>query len=564
MSGTSSFAKKNNRLLVYFILAWLMLNIIQACLVGLDGDETYYWIYSLGLQWGYFDHPPMVALSIKLGEMFGHGYLFTRLGTILLSAGTVYFGFKALPDHLQNTRWYVLIFASVLLFHVYGFITTPDAPLLFFTSLFFYAYKQYLRNERFVNVLFLAASIAGMIYSKYHGVLPVFFVFLSNPKLIFKRSAWLVVALVTAAFLPHLWWQQAHDWPTVRYHIFERNRGPYKIEKTTNYILGQLLVFGPFTTAVAIFVFLKRKITGDIYFRSHVFSFFGVLIFFLLSSAKKNVEPHWTLIAGIPFVVLFLSLLERATDKFRKWLFWLAVANIVLLLVARIIIAVPGSPAKNIARFQVQIFSKAWADSIYKQAKGTPVVFIDNYSSASLYKYYHPGELSTCFSSVYYRKSNYNLQNLEPFNNKTVYTLRRNRITENDIEIKNNYDPAFLHKVDSFKAIVGLQIRWLNQKEKVLGGENMNVVLELSNPLSYPVTANNLFLNFTFFKSKRDYKTSPNIPLKEKELEPGFKKTYQLQTIFPPQPGKYRLIFSFDQPFIGPAFSSPFYEIEVK
>ena len=98
----------------------------------------------------------MVALSIKLGELFGHGYFFTRLGTILFSTATIYFGFKALPDRLQDAKNYILVFASVLIFHIYSFVTTPDAPLLFFTALFFYAYKRYLQKENAVNVFFLA------------------------------------------------------------------------------------------------------------------------------------------------------------------------------------------------------------------------------------------------------------------------------------------------------------------------------------------------------------------------------------------------------------------------
>jgi len=564
MPSSVPSSQKNYKLLFYFILAWLLVNILQACFVGLDGDETYYWTYSRHLQWGYFDHPPMVALSIKFGELFGHGWLYTRTGAILFSAATIYFGFKALPDRLQNGNHYVLVFASVLIFHIYSFVTTPDAPLLFFTALFFYAYKRYLEKENVINVFFLAFSIIGMIYSKYHGILPVFFTFLSHPKLILKQSAWFVVVLVIAAFLPHLWWQYSHDWPTVRYHLFERSQGSYIIEKTTSYILGQLLIFGPFTTIVALVFFLKKRIKGDVYFRAHVFTFFGVLVFFLLNSFKKNIEPHWTLTAGFSFVVLALDLLERSTKKFRKIFLWLASANIILIVVARVLLALPDSPAKKLDRFQVQIYSRSWADSLNKHAAGTPVVFVDNYTYPSLYQYYHPDQLSTCYSTVYYRKNNYTLQNQEAFNNKTVYTVRRIKIADNDIEVRSNYVPTFLHKVDSFKAITGLKIEWANEVNGLNRKQQMMATLKLSNPLSYSVAANNLFLNYTFFKSKTDYKTSENIPLTEKELPPGYKRSFDISLLLPSEPGKYKLIFSFDQPWLGPTFASPFYEIEVR
>lgn len=558
------FYKKNYKLLFSFIAAWLVINILQACFAGLDGDEAYYWTYSRHLQWGYFDHPPMVALSIKLGELFGHEWIYTRIGAILFSSATIYFGFKALPERLKNTKWYVLVFASVPIFHVYGFVTTPDAPLLFFTALFFYAYKLYLKEEKILHVLFLAMSIIGMIYSKYHGILPVFFTFLSNPKLFFKRSAWIVVILVTTSFFPHLWWQYFHDWPTVRYHLFERNQNAYKVETTTNYILGQLLILGPFTSIVAFVSFLKPKRKAAFCLRAHLFTFFGVLIFFLLSSFKKNIEPHWTLIAGISFVVLVLDLLERSTEKFKRIFFWLAAANIVLILIARMLLFIPNSPAKKIDRLQVQLFSRSWSDSLYQHAAGTPLVFVDNYAYPSLYKYYHPDELATCYSTVYYRKNNYNLMSQEAFNNKNVYTVRRNKIADQDMEVKSNYVPTFLHRVDSFKAITGLKILWLNKIYRVNKNKKLQATLELSNPLSYSINGNNLFLNYTFFKSKTEYKTSENIPLMEKELEPGYKKKAAITLSFPNTAGKYRLIFSFNQPLLGPTFASSFYEIEVR
>jgi hypothetical protein len=559
-----TISAKDNKLLFSFVIAWLIINMIQACFVGLDGDEAYYWTYTLHLQWGYFDHPPMVALGIKLGELFGHGYLYTRFGTILLSSATIYFGFKALPENLQNVRWYLLAFASVVFFHIYSFVVTPDAPLLFFTAVFFYAYRLYLKHDGLPHILFLAFSIVGLIYSKYHGVLPVFFVFLSNPKLALKRSAWLAVVIVVIAFLPHLWWQYQHNWPTVQYHLFERGQDHYKVEKTANYILGQLLIWGPFTTIPALVLFFRKK-QRDVYFRAHVFTFWGVLVFFLLNSFKKNIEPHWTLVAGISFLVLLMNVLVNASAKTKRVFYILITANIVLIIAARILLAVPGSPVKNIDRFQVQIYSAAWADSLYKKAAGTPVVFIDNYTYPALYKYYHPDQLSTCFSSVYYRKNNFTMQNDEPFNNKNVYTIRKVKVDSSDIEVKSDYVPTFLHPLDSFKVISGLKIVWLNEIREAKPGEKIKINLQLSNPLSYAISVDNdLFVNYSFFVNRYDARSSEMIPINETSLAPGFKKDFNTELIMPVTAGKYRLIFSFVQPTVGPNFASQFYDVEVK
>lgn len=559
MTTAISSQKKS---LFYFILAWTALNVLQACLTGLDGDEAYYWFYSLNLQWGYFDHPPLVALSIKLGEFFGHGYLFTRAGTILFSAGTIYFGFKALPEFQQNVKTYAIVFASVLIFHVYGFVVTPDSSLLFFTSLFFYAYKQFLKKNSLRNILFLSFSILGLIYSKYHGVLPVFFTFLSNPKLITKRSSWLVVLFVIMGFIPHLWWQYSHNWPTVQYHLFERSQAQYKIETTANYLLGQLLIFGPFTTLPALIFFFRWKRT-DVYFRAHVFTFFGILLFFLINSINKNIEPHWTLAAGISFIVLLMYVLQAGTNRTRKIFFYLLAANIILILLARSLLMVPNPLAQKIARVQVQIQSASWADSLYKKAKGTPLVFIDNYHYPSLYKYYHPRELSTSYSTVYFRKTHYRFTDQSRFNNKTVYVVRRYGTSENAIEVKSNYVPTFLIRVDSFKTISALKIRWNQPFSKSDRNRKKIIVLELSNPLSYPINANNLFITYTFFLSRTDLHIAENIPLLMKELPAGYKAEFKIELILPEKPGTYKLMFSFNQAPFGPTFSSPLYTIHV-
>ena len=71
--------KHNLKILGGFIFGWTLLNILQALFTSVYPDEAYYLMYSLHLQWGYFDHPPMVALGIKIGELLGHNSFLTRL-----------------------------------------------------------------------------------------------------------------------------------------------------------------------------------------------------------------------------------------------------------------------------------------------------------------------------------------------------------------------------------------------------------------------------------------------------------------------------------------------------
>ncbi len=51
---------------LWFLLGTLLiLNLIQAANTELLDDESYYWAYSRFPAWGYFDHPPMIAVMIR-------------------------------------------------------------------------------------------------------------------------------------------------------------------------------------------------------------------------------------------------------------------------------------------------------------------------------------------------------------------------------------------------------------------------------------------------------------------------------------------------------------------
>ena len=76
--------------LIIGLLIWALINGVQAYFTELDPDEAYYWMYSRHLDWGYFDHPPMVALMIHLGYRLFANELGVRLMTILMHAGTLF------------------------------------------------------------------------------------------------------------------------------------------------------------------------------------------------------------------------------------------------------------------------------------------------------------------------------------------------------------------------------------------------------------------------------------------------------------------------------------------
>ena len=84
------------------ILGLVALRLIAAAFTPITFDEAYYWMWSKHLAGGYYDHPPMVAVVIRLGTLIAGDTEFgVRLVSILLAlpmswaiyqAGAILFG----------------------------------------------------------------------------------------------------------------------------------------------------------------------------------------------------------------------------------------------------------------------------------------------------------------------------------------------------------------------------------------------------------------------------------------------------------------------------------------
>ena len=81
-------ATYRNKVFTLILISFLIRLIVASC-TELGNDEVYYWTYSQYLQWNYFDHPPMVAVWIRIftGNIALQQYeLFVRLGSLVSCA----------------------------------------------------------------------------------------------------------------------------------------------------------------------------------------------------------------------------------------------------------------------------------------------------------------------------------------------------------------------------------------------------------------------------------------------------------------------------------------------
>ena len=319
------------------LLIWFIVNLVQAIFTEVLSDEAYYGLFGKYLDWGYYDHPPMVALMTRISSLLFNGNLGIRFMTIILQSGTIILIWKIAGFKEPDSRHVVIFFiiaGSISLFSVYGVLTSPDSPLLFFTALFFFAYKKFINDSDWKSVLLLAISMAGLVYSKYQAVLVIGFVILANLRLFKMYRFWLAGIIALVILSPHIYWQISNGFPSFQYHLVDRSEG-FRWAFFLEYLPNQMAVFNPFTLGAVLYVMIRYK-PADLLERSYYFQIAGFLIFFWLMTFRGHVEPHWTIACSIP-VILILSdrclkdpSLLRFTRKF-------ILPSILLLLVIRII-----------------------------------------------------------------------------------------------------------------------------------------------------------------------------------------------------------------------------------
>ena len=389
------------------LLLFLVINVLQSSFTYLFEDEAYYYIWSKDLAFGYFDHPPMVALWAALGNSITDGELGLRLlSTISFSLMLwIIWSMIDYKEKWKHVPLFFLVVISLTFWQIFGFIMTPDAPLLFFTALFLLAYKRFLKNESLVNILFLGFTMAAMLYSKYHGILVIGFVVISHWKLLKNPRFWMAGLFGLVLFLPHLNWQYQNDFPTFKYHLKERGKKPYSILNNLTHLVNMIAVVG-LTFPVVYYAFFKQK-SKSAFEKSLKFIVYGFFIFFFISSFKSEPQAQWVIVILIPLtLIVYPYFIENA--KAYRWLKILGGIQLGIILIIRVFIAFP-----SVSPIQLEPHvSQQWIPDLKINTEGKPVVFVNSYQNASLYNFY-TGIKTHSYSILKGRKSQYNLSSFE-------------------------------------------------------------------------------------------------------------------------------------------------------
>ncbi|HEX3846316.1 MAG TPA: glycosyltransferase family 39 protein [Steroidobacteraceae bacterium] len=219
------------RLAACIVIYAFALRLAYAGAVDLLPEETYYWSYAQHLDYGYLDHPPMVAWLIRIGvALAGNDELGVRLGAIACAAVGSVFTYRLTRNLFgaESAAASVILAQSLPFFFLAGFLMTPDAPLTaaWAATLYYLERALVARNARAWWGVGFALGF-GMI-SKYSIALLVpaiaLFMILDRPARIWWRrpEPYLAAAAALLVFAPVLVWNAEHQWASFAFQTSRR------------------------------------------------------------------------------------------------------------------------------------------------------------------------------------------------------------------------------------------------------------------------------------------------------------------------------------------------------
>ncbi len=229
-------AIKSDRIIFFVVLAIIVTRIFNGIVMAPIQDEMYYFYWSRFLDWGYFDHPPLVAWTSVLNNYFPSTAWAARFGTLVLGTLSIplmasFFREVGLKDKAPYGAALLLASGS-LVGILFGYLTTPDIPMIFCWIAALHECAKALSDQpkRWLSAgLFTGLGIIG----KYTMVLigPVFLLALIfQPRRL--KSPWpylggLVCVLVMA---PHILWLSQNEWITTRFQFGRGLMSQYGIQ----------------------------------------------------------------------------------------------------------------------------------------------------------------------------------------------------------------------------------------------------------------------------------------------------------------------------------------------
>jgi dolichol-phosphate mannosyltransferase len=288
------------RLALGLLVYAFVLRLVFAAAVELLPEETYYWSYARHLDFGYLDHPPMVAWLISAGTWaFGQSEFGVRFGAVACGAITALYIYKLTRNLFGDAAALasLLLTSTLPFFFLSGLLLTPDSPMTAAWAAALYYLERALIVED-SRAWWCAGIALGLgMFSKYSiallGLAAVAFMLWDAPsRRWFRRpEPYIAAALAAAIFSPVIIWNGQHEWASFAFQTSRRLAEPPQF--ALHKLLGSMLALITPTGLLA--MVLTRRMGGNQ--RQARFMSLALLVplsVFAIFSLRHEVKLDWT------------------------------------------------------------------------------------------------------------------------------------------------------------------------------------------------------------------------------------------------------------------------------
>jgi dolichol-phosphate mannosyltransferase len=351
------------------------LRLLYAGSVDLMPEETYYWNYAQHLDYGYLDHPPMVAWLIRAATtLLGQTEFAVRAGAIFCGTLTSYFvyrltrnvfGREAALASLALTQTLPFFFLSSLLM-------TPDSPLTASWAACLYFLERALVAANPAAWWRAGVSLGLGLISKYTILLLAFSAFAyvvwspHSRRWLRRYEPYLAAFLALSVFAPVLLWNIDHHWASFVFQTSGRLAEKPRFA-LPNLLGSMLLLLSPIGAAGLILELCRKDAQPSAGRRWLILATLIPVAVFVLFSLRHQVKLDWTGAPSVAALPLLSAGMIWSGAKLRTLSAWVraawppTLAALMLLYAAGLYYLVLGWPGVGYSA-HIEILPVGWRD----------------------------------------------------------------------------------------------------------------------------------------------------------------------------------------------------------
>ena len=288
----------------------LILKLIFMGCVNLIPEEAYYWNYAQRLDWGYLDHPPMVAWLIWFSTyLLGKSELSVRLPAYIAWIIAAFFMFRLTLNLYDRPAAFrtILLLAVLPIYFGLGFFMTPDAPLYAAWAGCLYFLERALVAKSRRAWWGVGTCIGLGMLSKYTiallglGTLTFLIIDRESRRWLFRPEPYIAAITSVIIFSPVIFWNMRNGWMSFIFQGSDRWTGRYNF--SLHLLIGMILLLLTPTGLLGIMrVLLPQKLDASVsqtgikrqqYLWSVTFTLVPLSVFVIYSLFYKP-KLNWT------------------------------------------------------------------------------------------------------------------------------------------------------------------------------------------------------------------------------------------------------------------------------